>query len=150
MRLSAKGRQGGHRTLHERPLHKQALLPRKVEMSAACTAGRHANCYRMTCALVVIRSVAGSGTGFFISADGDILTAAHVIAPNKRFAPGPSDSVRVSLLQVPDSFTIQTSKESFQLPNTALEKKRGSVASRSRCSENGKSHQLLAEVGRRQ
>lgn len=53
MRLSAKAIQGGQRTLHERPLHKQALLPRKVEMSAACAAGRHANCYCMTCACKV-------------------------------------------------------------------------------------------------
>lgn len=35
---------------HHRPLHKTRLLPRKVEMSAACASGRHANCYRMTCA----------------------------------------------------------------------------------------------------
>jgi hypothetical protein len=40
---------------------------------------------RLSCAVVQVIHDSGAGTGFFISADGDILTAAHV-ALNRNFS----------------------------------------------------------------
>src|ERR1039457_308172 len=44
---------------------------------------------RMSCAVVQITHNTGAGTGFFISADGDVLTAAHVALDRKFSAPSP-------------------------------------------------------------
>ena len=44
---------------------------------------------RMSCAVVQITTDGGAGTGFFISPDGDVITAAHVALDRKFSEPKP-------------------------------------------------------------
>jgi S1-C subfamily serine protease len=51
---------------------------------------------KASCTVVQIVHDGGMGTGFFISADGDVLTAAHV-ALNRVFSPAPPNGVRIDV-----------------------------------------------------
>lgn len=58
----------------------------------------------LKCALVMIRIPEGFGTGFFISSDGDIATASHVIA-RRIFISQPDGKIRTELA-MPPLFTV--------------------------------------------
>ena len=58
----------------------------------------------LRCALVIIRRPGGYGTGFFISADGDIATASHVLG-DRVFA-SQDDGKMIVTLNLPASFTV--------------------------------------------
>jgi len=56
------------------------------------------------CSLVLIRTTDGYGTGFFVSSDGDIATASHVLGP-RSFTSLPNGKIKVDLAP-PASFQI--------------------------------------------
>ncbi|MGA7239769.1 MAG: serine protease [Bryobacteraceae bacterium] len=50
----------------------------------------------LSCAIVTIANSMGSGTGFFINADGDVMTAAHVVF-GRTYSRQPDGSVGITL-----------------------------------------------------
>jgi len=75
----------------------------------------------LKCALVLIRTPTEFGTGFFVSNDGDIATASHVLG-QRTFESEPSGTMKADL-QLPLSFTIvNDSGKSTELSSTTVEK----------------------------
>lgn len=69
----------------------------------------------LKCALVLIQSGQKLGTGFYVSADGDLVTASHVVG-DRTFSRNPDSSIRVSFA-VPRVLLITNSKgEKIELP----------------------------------
>ncbi len=75
----------------------------------------------LKCALVLIRTPDGFGTGFFISRDGDIATASHVLGQRVWTS---EDNGNLSVgLALPASFTVISGEgKSIEVPATSLEK----------------------------
>ena len=67
------------------------------------------------CALVLIQAANRLGTGFYVSEDGDIVTASHVVG-ERIFNQQPDGKVRISLTNVPYIFILKDSKEAFAVP----------------------------------
>jgi hypothetical protein len=67
----------------------------------------------LSCGLVIIQAGPSLGTGFYISPDGDLVTALHVLG-TETFAPGAGSSWNINL-QHPVTVTIKTQKETFPL-----------------------------------
>ena len=63
----------------------------------------------LRCALVLIQAGQKLGTGFFISADGEVATASHVVG-DRQFSLNPGNLVTVSL-SIPATFSITDSTE---------------------------------------
>src|SRR5262249_11191049 len=61
----------------------------------------------LKCALVLIQAGNKLGTGFFISADGDVATASHVLG-DRTFALTPQGTVNVSIA-IPDELQVTDS-----------------------------------------
>jgi len=75
---------------------------------------------KLRCALVLIQSGNTVGTGFYISPDGEIVTASHVLG-NRQFTPLPNGTFNVTLLY-PDSFLIKGAGGEKNIPaQTALD-----------------------------
>lgn len=60
------------------------------------------------CALVLIESGPRLGTGFYVSADGDVATASHVLG-DRAFSKNPQGTIQVTFT-IPRSFSITNSK----------------------------------------
>ncbi|MGD0902310.1 MAG: serine protease [Terracidiphilus sp.] len=60
------------------------------------------------CALVLIQAGPRLGTGFFISGDGDLATASHVLG-DRAFAPLPNGAINVTI-SIPSTISITDSK----------------------------------------
>jgi len=74
----------------------------------------------LKCALVLIQSGPRLGTGFYISADGDIATASHVLG-DRAFAKNPNGTIQVNF-SVPPTFDVTNSKgEHTQISATKIE-----------------------------
>lgn len=73
------------------------------------------------CALVVIQSGNSQGTGFFVSSDGDIATAFHVLGERVYFGL-PNGTVGVSLLSPFEFSAITSTGEKVVIPVGTLEK----------------------------
>jgi S1-C subfamily serine protease len=72
------------------------------------------------CALVLIEAGPKAGTGFYISGDGDLVTASHVIG-ERAFSRNADKSVNVSMT-IPSTIGITNSKgERSEIPSTAVE-----------------------------
>lgn len=75
----------------------------------------------LKCALVLIRTPNGYGTGFFISPDGDIATASHVLG-QRTFTSQDNGKMKVGL-EMPPSFTIADAQNrSTEVPVESVEK----------------------------
>lgn len=72
------------------------------------------------CALVLIEAGPKLGTGFYISGDGDLVTASHVLA-DRIFSRGPDKTVNVSMT-VPQTIAITNSRgQRSEIPGSAVE-----------------------------
>lgn len=71
------------------------------------------------CALVLLEAGPKLGTGFFISSDGDVATASHVIGERK-FSRNANGSIQVDFAIPPIRITNSTG-EQIQIPATAVE-----------------------------
>ncbi len=67
----------------------------------------------LACSLVVIQTGNRLGTGFYINADGDLVTALHVLG-DKIFEPQNTGGIKISLVHVPTA-TIKNHKEEFSV-----------------------------------
>src|ERR1051326_5143197 len=75
----------------------------------------------LKCALVLIRTATAYGTGFFVSRDGDIATASHVLG-KRTFMSAPNGTLRADLA-VPETFTVvQQDGSSTQVPAIKVDK----------------------------
>lgn len=75
----------------------------------------------LKCALVLIRTPNGYGTGFFISRDGDIATASHVLG-QRTFTSQDNGKIQAGL-EMPPSFTVVDGQsKSTEVPATNVEK----------------------------
>jgi S1-C subfamily serine protease len=75
---------------------------------------------QLKCALVLIQAGARLGTGFYISADGDVATASHVLA-DRTFSRNPNGTIQVNL-SVPNILQLTTSKgERLEISATTIE-----------------------------
>ena len=75
---------------------------------------------QLKCALVLIQAGPRLGTGFYISADGDVATASHVLA-DRTFSRNPSGMITVNLA-VPAMLQITNSKgEHLQVSATTID-----------------------------
>lgn len=75
----------------------------------------------LQCALVLIRTPTGFGTGFFISRDGDIATASHVLG-QRLFTSQDDGKLKVDLV-MPTSLTVDYGQgKSAEIPATDVEK----------------------------
>jgi S1-C subfamily serine protease len=73
------------------------------------------------CALVLIRRPGAAGTGVFISADGDIATASHVLA-DRSFKSHPDGTYETGLVNMPAFFTVTDCHgNSTEVPNAKVE-----------------------------
>jgi hypothetical protein len=68
----------------------------------------------LKCALVLIQSGNRTGTGFFVSSDGVVITAFHVLG-DKIIESLPSGQFKITLMS-PLNVTIKTDTESFPIP----------------------------------
>ena len=74
------------------------------------------------CALVLISRPGAKGTGVFISADGDIATASHVLA-DRSFKSHPDGTYETGLINMPAFFTVTDCHgNSTEVPNAKIEK----------------------------
>ena len=75
----------------------------------------------LKCALVLIKTATEFGTGFFISRDGDIATASHVLG-NRTFESRDNGTIQADL-EMPESFTVVDGQnKSTEVPSTMVEK----------------------------
>ena len=75
---------------------------------------------QLRCALVLIQAGPRLGTGFYVSADGDVATASHVLA-DRTFSRNPNGTITVNLA-VPTMLQITNSKgEHLQVPATTVD-----------------------------
>lgn len=75
----------------------------------------------LKCALVLIRTTTSFGTGFFVSSDGEIATASHVLG-QRMFTSQPNGKMKADLI-LPTSFTVvDTHGRSTDVPATNVEK----------------------------
>jgi len=74
----------------------------------------------LKCALVLIRTPNGFGTGFFINHDGDIATASHVLG-DRTYTSQENGTMKVDLV-MPASFTVVHGQSSTEVPATDVEK----------------------------
>jgi S1-C subfamily serine protease len=68
----------------------------------------------LTCALVVIRSGDRLGTGFYISADGDVATASHVLG-DRTFEPAANGTMTIQLI-LPTTINVRNATGSLDVP----------------------------------
>jgi S1-C subfamily serine protease len=74
----------------------------------------------LKCALVLIDTGVRLGTGFYISSDGDVATASHVVG-DRTFSANPDRTIRVNIA-IPNIFWMTNSKgERIQLAATMVE-----------------------------
>ena len=73
----------------------------------------------LSCALVVIQSGNSIGTGFYISPNGDVVTALHVIG-TKTYQALPDGTFTINLIS-PPSMVIRNSQEQMSVPVSNLE-----------------------------
>lgn len=72
----------------------------------------------LSCALVIIQAGDSLGTGFFVSADGDVVTASHVLG--ERIYQPEGERMRISL-RTPVEIIIRTSTEQFTVAAAQLQ-----------------------------
>jgi hypothetical protein len=72
----------------------------------------------LRCALVLVDAGTQIGTGFFISGDGDVVTAFHVLGRQMYSQEG--GKITISLVSMP-TFRIKTAAEEYTVPLSALE-----------------------------
>ena len=73
----------------------------------------------LRCALVVIRAEDRLGTGFYISADGQVITASHVLG-NRDFEPAPNRQTRI-FLHRPLAIQVTNAREEFTVSGENVE-----------------------------
>jgi hypothetical protein len=75
---------------------------------------------QLKCALILIQAGPKLGTGFYISGDGDVATASHVLA-ERTFSRNPNGTIQVNLA-VPSVLQLTTSKgEHLDVPATKID-----------------------------
>jgi len=79
---------------------------------------RYAN---LRCALLLIRTTDGYGTGFFVSADGDVATASHVVG-HRTFTTLQNGTMQVDLSLVPTFDVTDDSGKTTTIPADRVEK----------------------------
>lgn len=72
------------------------------------------------CALVLIEAGPRLGTGFYISADGDIATASHVLG-DRRFSKNPDSTIKVTFAMPPFIGITNNKGERTQVASTSVE-----------------------------
>jgi len=72
----------------------------------------------LKCALVFIRAGNRTGTGFYVSPDGDIVTASHVIG-DRTFVH--SGTQMIVTIPIPNEIVIKTDTTEFRVPSSAVE-----------------------------
>lgn len=72
----------------------------------------------LKCALVLVDAGTQIGTGFFISADGDVVTAFHVLGQQVYSTQG--QQISITLVSMP-TFRIKTATDEYTFPVSALE-----------------------------
>jgi len=78
----------------------------------------------LSCALVVIKSGNSQGTGFYISPDGDVVTALHVLGNKIVERVGIGDQFKITLNSA-DTITIRNTREEFVVPIANLDHSNG-------------------------
>jgi len=109
-------------------LARAQVAPPKYESRWHHILGRHRDANNLDrrfndikCALVLIEAGQKLGTGFYISPDGDIATASHVVA-DRTFDRTPDGRISVNMI-VPTVMWLTNSKgERIQIPATSIEK----------------------------
>jgi S1-C subfamily serine protease len=102
------------------------VAPPKRESNSAHVKHSRAENYsqrfnNLKCALVLIRTPTEYGTGFFVSPDGDIATASHVLG-QRTFYSGPDGHMKADLT-MPTSFTVVDQQgSSHEVPASNVEK----------------------------
>ncbi|MGA2370418.1 MAG: serine protease [Candidatus Korobacteraceae bacterium] len=74
----------------------------------------------LKCALVLLKSPTRAGSGFYISSDGDILTASHVLG-ERIYSLNPNHTIQVSITNLPDKITVESGKDKFDLHKQDIE-----------------------------
>jgi hypothetical protein len=74
----------------------------------------------LSCALVLIQAGTRIGTGFYISSDGDIVTASHVIG-ERQYNQLADGKMQISLLNVPFTFVIKDLAGEFTVPLAGID-----------------------------
>lgn len=72
----------------------------------------------LSCAVVVLQSGNRMGTGFYVNADGDVVTASHVLGDRTFAAEG--NQVRVTL-HPPERISVRDHNGDFTVPSTNIE-----------------------------
>lgn len=75
---------------------------------------------QLKCALVLIEAGPRSGTGFYISATGDVATASHVLG-DRTFARNPGGGVSVNFVVPPVIFITGSDGQRIQIPATRIQ-----------------------------